>query len=57
MLTIEDNPTAMALAIETTFGPAGCLGYEVVAVALGRREYRLHDVPAFGTPPGATGVA
>ena len=50
VLTIEHGPSMMTLTIETAPGPVGCPGCGVVAAAHGRRNHRLHDVPAFGTP-------
>ena len=49
-LTIKPDPTRMTLTIETNPHPAGCPECGVLAAAHGRRDHRLHDVPAFGTP-------
>jgi len=40
----------LRLTVETHPGPAGCPRCGVLAVSHGRRERRLHDIPAFGAP-------
>lgn len=43
-------PDGLWLSVESSAAEAGCPGCGVIAEAHGRRERRLHDIPAFGAP-------
>ena len=43
-------PDGLRLVVETSSTDFGCRGCGVIAETRGRRQRRLHDIPAFGAP-------
>jgi len=43
-------PDGLRLVVETSSTEVGCRGCGVIAETRGRRQRRLHDIPAFGAP-------